>query len=258
MYAGRGSSVAWKRPTTRRSTSHARRHRTPRRTPVRSGPVAIDPDTVLQDALALPADRRAEVAAELLASLHEPGAENGEAIRAAWAEELEHRARRALSGADPGTPWPEVRDRIRGTIAGWRWRSVSRLRPRPSWTPPSTGTRSAGSGWEATSSTRSNEPSSRSRSGHAPAEPPALLGPENGSLSRIDSRRCMQDVCIRAHRGVLTRVGPSADGHECAAQTIWGVTSQHGPNRPRAAYRSKRSGVRFPPGARRHRPHRRR
>lgn len=80
--------------------------------------MAADPDIVLRDALALPAERRAQVAAELLASLDELEPEAPDVVRAAWAEELEHRARRARSGADPGTPWPEVRDRVRGGISG--------------------------------------------------------------------------------------------------------------------------------------------
>lgn len=80
--------------------------------------MATDPDIVLRDALALPAERRAEVAAELLASLDEPEAEHPDVLQAAWVEELERRARRARSGADSGTPWPEVRDRVRGGISG--------------------------------------------------------------------------------------------------------------------------------------------
>ncbi len=80
--------------------------------------VATDPDAVLRDALALPVERRAQIAAELLASLDEPEPVALDLVRAAWAEELEHRARRARSGADPGTPWPEVRDRARGGISG--------------------------------------------------------------------------------------------------------------------------------------------
>jgi hypothetical protein len=79
--------------------------------------MSIDPDAVLREALALPVDRRAEVAAELLASLDEPVQDDPDVIRREWAEELDRRARRALSGEDPGEPWTEVRDRIRSKLA---------------------------------------------------------------------------------------------------------------------------------------------
>lgn len=79
--------------------------------------MSIDSDTVLREALALPVDRRAEVAAQLLASLDEPVQDDPDDIRREWAEELERRARRAISGEDPGEQWPEVRDRIRNKLA---------------------------------------------------------------------------------------------------------------------------------------------
>jgi putative addiction module component (TIGR02574 family) len=79
--------------------------------------MAIDPDSLLRDALSLPADRRAEFAADLLASLDRDEHDSPDAVRAAWAAELERRARRALSGEDPGRPWPEVRERIRSKLA---------------------------------------------------------------------------------------------------------------------------------------------
>lgn len=78
--------------------------------------MSTEPDPVLREALALPVDRRAEVAAELLASLDAPVHDDPHAIRREWAEELERRARRAMSGEDPGEPWPEVRDRIRSKL----------------------------------------------------------------------------------------------------------------------------------------------
>ena len=74
--------------------------------------MSIESDAVLRQALALPVDRRAEVAAELLASLDEPVQDDPDTIRREWAEELERRAHRAISGSDPGEPWPEVRDRV--------------------------------------------------------------------------------------------------------------------------------------------------
>ena len=57
---------------------------------------------VLSEALRLSRGERAEVAVELLASLDgaaDPGAE------AAWAEEVERRARRAREGVSTGADW---------------------------------------------------------------------------------------------------------------------------------------------------------
>jgi putative addiction module component (TIGR02574 family) len=79
--------------------------------------MAIDPDSLLRKALALPADRRAEFAADLLASLDRDQHDDPVEVRAAWAAELERRARRAVSGEDPGRPWPGVRDRVRSKLS---------------------------------------------------------------------------------------------------------------------------------------------
>jgi hypothetical protein len=79
--------------------------------------MSIEPEAILRDALALPSRARAVVAAELLASLDEPDADDAEAVAAAWAQELEQRARRALSGEDPGESWALVRDRLRDSLA---------------------------------------------------------------------------------------------------------------------------------------------
>ncbi len=66
---------------------------------------------LLREALSLPPDERADVAAELLASLDEP-VENPAEVEAAWAAEIERRARRVQSGESAGEPWEAVRDRI--------------------------------------------------------------------------------------------------------------------------------------------------
>lgn len=50
--------------------------------------------SLLREVLALAPDERADVAAELLASLDEPPAEDPAAIQAAWAKKVERRARR--------------------------------------------------------------------------------------------------------------------------------------------------------------------
>jgi putative addiction module component (TIGR02574 family) len=66
-------------------------------------------EQILREALTLPAEDRADVAAELLASLDEPA--DGD-VEAAWAAEIERRARRVLSGESSGTDWKEARARI--------------------------------------------------------------------------------------------------------------------------------------------------
>ena len=68
--------------------------------------------TLLREALTLPVDERAEVAAELLASLDDSTVEEPAAVQAAWAKEIERRARRVLAGESVGEPWEDVRDRI--------------------------------------------------------------------------------------------------------------------------------------------------
>jgi putative addiction module component (TIGR02574 family) len=71
---------------------------------------------VLRDALALPLDERANVAAELLASLDAAAADSPEDVEAAWAAEIERRARRALADADGGVPWNDVRRRAEAEL----------------------------------------------------------------------------------------------------------------------------------------------
>lgn len=69
----------------------------------------IPADQLREQALQLPIKDRAALAADLLASLDgEPEPD----VEAAWAEEIERRARRLLSGDDPGQPWEDVRARL--------------------------------------------------------------------------------------------------------------------------------------------------
>lgn len=72
-------------------------------------------DTVLREALALPADERAQVAADLIASLDEEPDET-EDVTSAWAVEIERRARQVLDGQASGEDWNEARDRITGQL----------------------------------------------------------------------------------------------------------------------------------------------
>ena len=70
---------------------------------------------LLREALALPVDERANVAAQLLASLDDEDVAT-EDIEAAWAAELERRARRVLSGQSEGTPREDVRRRAEAEL----------------------------------------------------------------------------------------------------------------------------------------------
>jgi hypothetical protein len=73
---------------------------------------------VLREALALPLDERADVAAELLASLDDAAAERPADVEAAWLAEIERRARRALATEAGGVPWADVRRRAEDELRG--------------------------------------------------------------------------------------------------------------------------------------------
>jgi len=72
---------------------------------------------LLREALALPVDERADVAAELLASLDEPSTADAAAVEAAWAREIERRAKRVMAGESLGEPWDDVRKRVARRLA---------------------------------------------------------------------------------------------------------------------------------------------
>ena len=78
-------------------------------------------ETLLQEALRLPRRDRADVAAELLASLdEEPTADphaDPQELEKAWAAEIERRARRVLAGESAGAPWEDVERRVRTRLA---------------------------------------------------------------------------------------------------------------------------------------------
>ena len=71
---------------------------------------------VLREALALPVEERADVAAELLASLEEASDEDPAEVEAAWGAEIERRARRVMSGESQGLPWEVVRARAEAEL----------------------------------------------------------------------------------------------------------------------------------------------
>lgn len=64
---------------------------------------------LLSQALRLTLDERAELAADLIASIDGGPDEDADA---AWAAEIERRATRALAGESKGRPWREVLDRL--------------------------------------------------------------------------------------------------------------------------------------------------
>jgi len=71
---------------------------------------------LLREALALPLAERADVAAELLASLDDAKADNLAEVESAWAAEIETRARRVLAGESAGVPWEDVRHRAEAEL----------------------------------------------------------------------------------------------------------------------------------------------
>lgn len=71
---------------------------------------------VLREALALPLDERADVAAELLASLEDAAADRPADVEAAWVAEIERRARRALADESGGLAWDDVRRRAEAEL----------------------------------------------------------------------------------------------------------------------------------------------
>lgn len=75
-------------------------------------------EALLREALALPVEDRADVAAELLASLDAPVADDRETVRSLWSEELDRQARRVLSGKAVGEDWSILRQPLADELAG--------------------------------------------------------------------------------------------------------------------------------------------
>ena len=71
---------------------------------------------LLHEAMALPVKERADLAAELLASLDDATAEDPAEVEAAWAAEIERRARRVMTGETAGIPWEDVRRRAEADL----------------------------------------------------------------------------------------------------------------------------------------------
>ena len=73
---------------------------------------------LLDEALTLAPDERADVAAGLLESLGEPASDNRPETAETWAAEVERRARRVLSGQSAGEPCEVVRARVVRSLSG--------------------------------------------------------------------------------------------------------------------------------------------
>jgi len=72
-------------------------------------------EALLREAIKLDVNERAELAAELLASLDD---EPDEDVEAAWAAEIERRIARIEAGTEKLIPWEEVKHRIEKEILG--------------------------------------------------------------------------------------------------------------------------------------------
>jgi putative addiction module component (TIGR02574 family) len=68
---------------------------------------------LLEDALDLPLEERADLAYELMASLDGPADPDAQA---AWTREIERRARRAMTDAWQGVRWEDLRARLRSRL----------------------------------------------------------------------------------------------------------------------------------------------
>lgn len=80
--------------------------------------MAAKSDELRREALALPDVERADLAAELLASLESPTDEDPSVVRSLWGAEIERRARRVRAGDVQGEDWKIVRQRLADTLGG--------------------------------------------------------------------------------------------------------------------------------------------
>ena len=71
---------------------------------------------LLREALTSPVEERANLAAELLASLDADAVEDPAGVEAAWAAEVEKRARGVIAGESQGVAWEDVRARAEATL----------------------------------------------------------------------------------------------------------------------------------------------
>jgi hypothetical protein len=74
--------------------------------------VAMSDEDLWRGALGLPEVKRGDLAADLLAGLDGPLADDPTVVRAMWAEEIERRARRVIAGQADAEEWSTVRQRL--------------------------------------------------------------------------------------------------------------------------------------------------
>src|SRR5260370_33812616 len=84
---------------------------------------------LLREALTLPVAERADVAAELLASLDDAETENLAEVEAAWTAEIERRARRVMAGESGRVPWEDGRRRAEAELRK-PWNPAVKLKTR--------------------------------------------------------------------------------------------------------------------------------
>jgi putative addiction module component (TIGR02574 family) len=73
-------------------------------------------EALLQEALKLSPEERADVEAELLASLDDVPADEADQVKREGGAEIERRARRVLAGESPGVPWEQVERNVRSRL----------------------------------------------------------------------------------------------------------------------------------------------
>lgn len=71
---------------------------------------------LLREALTLSIYERANLAAELLASLDADAIDDPTEVEAAWASEIERRAHRTVAGESQGVAWNDVRARAEASL----------------------------------------------------------------------------------------------------------------------------------------------
>jgi hypothetical protein len=80
--------------------------------------VSADPSVIRRAALSLPVEERADLAAELLASLEDNVPTDDAGVSELWSREIERRARRVVAGANQGDEWSALRQRLTDDLAG--------------------------------------------------------------------------------------------------------------------------------------------
>lgn len=80
--------------------------------------MALGAEDLWREALALPEVKRADLAADLLASLDGPVADDPTVVRAMWTEEIERRARGVIAGEADAEDWSTVRQRLTDELTG--------------------------------------------------------------------------------------------------------------------------------------------